>query len=71
MEAEEIGDVIVDRLAELGLTTGVRGIEVRPTVEALIAVAHTLAMNALGPAAAGDLVMELVEAVVHGTGEGH
>jgi hypothetical protein len=40
-------------------------------VKALIAVAHTLAMNQLGPAEAGDLVRELVEDVVHGTGEGH
>jgi hypothetical protein len=66
MEAEEIADVIVDRLAELGLVTGGPGVPVQATVEALIAVAHTLALNALGPAAAGDLVTKLVEAVVRG-----
>jgi hypothetical protein len=40
-------------------------------VKALIATAHTLAMNQLGPAEAGDLVRELVEDVVGGTGEAH
>jgi hypothetical protein len=69
MDAEEIGDVIVDRLAELNLITQGRGVQIRPTVEALIAVAHTLAANALGPAAAGNFVMELAEAVCGGTVE--
>jgi hypothetical protein len=66
MDAAEIGDVIVDRIEELRLATD-EGLGVHATVEALIAVAHTLALNALGPAAAGDLVTELVEAVVRGT----
>jgi hypothetical protein len=63
MEAEEIADVIVDRLAELRLATD----ELHATVEALIAVAHTLALNQLGYADAGALLTELVEALVRGT----
>jgi hypothetical protein len=69
MDPEEIADAIVDRLTEL--TAEGREVGMVDAVKALIATAHSLATNALGPADAEDLVRGLVEEVCGGTSEAH